>query len=107
MELRFTLRFLDHLIDLPYSFFQQHTSGDLMVRLGSNNTVKEILTSTALSAVLDGTMSGIYLVLLLLASPLLALVVLLLAATRLVLLYTMRRDNDPVAESGESSSSQT
>jgi len=28
MEVRFTLRFVDHLIDLPYAFFQQHTSGE-------------------------------------------------------------------------------
>src|SRR5438128_1688445 len=68
LEARFTLRFLDHLIGLPYSYFQQHTSGDLMVRLGSNASVREILTSTALSAFMDGTMASIYLVLLLLAS---------------------------------------
>lgn len=91
VELRFTLRFLDHLIDLPYSFFQQHTSGDLMVRMGSNNAVRDILTSTALSTIMDGALASIYLILLLLASPPLTLAVVSLALLRLGLLALIRR----------------
>jgi hypothetical protein len=30
-----------HLVDLPYSFFQQRSTGDLMERLNSNATVRE------------------------------------------------------------------
>lgn len=90
LELRFTLRFLDHLVDLPYSYFQQHTSGDLMVRLGVNSSVREILTSTTLSAFMDGTMASIYLVLLLVASLPLTLLVLALAGARFGLLAWVR-----------------
>lgn len=90
LEVRFTLRFLDHLVDLPYSYFQQHTSGDLMVRLGSNNTVRDLLTSTTLSAFMDGTMASLYLVLLMLASPPLTVMVLLLALARFLLLAVVR-----------------
>jgi ATP-binding cassette, subfamily B, bacterial len=90
LEARFTLRFLDHLINLPYSFFQQHTSGDLMVRLGSNSTIRDMLTSSALSAMLDGTMAALYLLLLLIASVPLTLVALGLAFIRFVLLATVR-----------------
>lgn len=89
-EARFTLRFLDHLVDLPYSFFQQHTSGDLMVRLGSNKAVREILTSTTLSALLDGTAAAVYLILLILANVKLSLIVILLAVARFVLLIFIR-----------------
>jgi ABC-type bacteriocin/lantibiotic exporter with double-glycine peptidase domain len=90
LEVRFTLRFLDHLVDLPYSFFQQHTSGDLMVRLGSNNSVKETLTSSTLSAVMDGSLASLYLILLIVASPQLTALVALLAASRFVLLAFIR-----------------
>jgi ATP-binding cassette subfamily B protein len=90
LEMRFTMRFLDHLIDLPYSFFQQRTSGDLMVRLGSNNSIREILTSAVASAFMDGTMASVYLILLLLANGPITLLVIVLAATRLALMAVMR-----------------
>jgi ABC-type bacteriocin/lantibiotic exporter with double-glycine peptidase domain len=102
LEARFTLRFLDHLVNLPYSYFQQHTSGDLMVRLGSNSSVREILTSTLLSTIMDGTMASIYLVLLLIANRPLTLIVVALAAARFVLLSLMRwRQRQFLAESLE------
>jgi ABC-type bacteriocin/lantibiotic exporter with double-glycine peptidase domain len=102
LEVRFTLRFLDHLVDLPYSFFQRHTSGDLMVRLGSNNAVREILTSTLLSAIMDGTMASLYLVLMLFADRGLTMMVLVIGAGRLALLAMMRwRQRQFLAESLE------
>jgi ABC-type bacteriocin/lantibiotic exporter with double-glycine peptidase domain len=61
-----------------------------MVRLGSNNTVRDLLTSTTLSAFMDGTMASLYLVLLMLASPPLTVMVLLLALARFLLLAVVR-----------------
>jgi ABC-type bacteriocin/lantibiotic exporter with double-glycine peptidase domain len=105
LEARFTLRFLDHLIELPYSYFQQHTSGDLMVRLGSNSSVKEILTSTVLSAFMDGSMASIYLVFLLIASIPLTLLIGLLAGARFALLAWVRwRQKQFLAETLENQS---
>lgn len=105
LELRFTLRFLDHLTELPYSYFQQHTAGDLMVRLGTNTSVKEILTSTTLSAFMDGTMASIYLILLMLASFPLTMLVLFLAGARVILLTWIRtRQKQLLAESIENQS---
>lgn len=86
LEATFTLNFVDHLADLPYQFFQRRTAGDLMVRLGSNNVVRNILTSTVLSALLDGSIASIYLALLLLVDFRLTVVVLLLAVARFSLL---------------------
>jgi ATP-binding cassette subfamily B protein len=91
LEAHLTLGFLDHLIELPYAFFQHRTAGDLMVRLGSNNTVREILTSTLLSTFLDGLMASIYLLLLLLASLKLTLLIITLAVARVLLLVLVRR----------------
>lgn len=85
-----TIGFLDHLVDLPYAFFQRRSTGDLIQRLGSNAVVREILTSGALSAVLDGSLVSLYLVLIFWASPLMGAVVVALAAVQLSLYWATR-----------------
>jgi len=90
LDTSFTLRFLDHLIDLPYAFFQQHTAGDLMIRLGSNEVIRDLLTSTVLSTLLDGATACLYCVLLLFLSVKLMMIVIVLAFARILLLAIMR-----------------
>ena len=46
--------FVEHLLALPYAFFQQRTTGDLMMRMSSQAAIRELLTTGALSALLDG-----------------------------------------------------
>ena len=50
LDRRLTLDFLEHLFALPFAFFQARPTGDLLMRLGSNVAVRQIVTSTALSA---------------------------------------------------------
>jgi ATP-binding cassette subfamily B protein len=69
LDARMTLGFLDHIMSLPYPFFQTRSSGDLMMRMNSNAQVREVLTSGALSAAIDGFLVLFYLVILLIASP--------------------------------------
>ncbi|RPH53238.1 peptidase domain-containing ABC transporter, partial [bacterium] len=100
LDTRMTLDFLDHLVDLPYAFFQQRSAGDLIMRLSSNATVREILTSGALSAILDGFMVSLYLVLLFVASPGMGLLVLVLGFLRVSLfLFTRKRQRDLMSQS--------
>jgi ABC-type bacteriocin/lantibiotic exporter with double-glycine peptidase domain len=91
LDAQMTLDFLDHLVNLPYLFFQQRSAGDLMMRLNSNATVREILTSGALSGVLDGTLVVLYLVFVFAASPSMGLLVLGLGVLRLILFLAARR----------------
>lgn len=91
LDAKMTIGFLDHLIDLPYSFFQRRSAGDLIMRLGSNATVREILTSGAMSALLDGTLVGVYLLLIFWVSPLMGAVVLSLGMVQLSLYWITRR----------------
>ncbi len=91
VEANFTLRFLDHLISLPYSFFQQRAAGDLMMRLNSNSSLKEILTTTTLSTVMDGIMVSLYLIFLMLANGPLTLIVIGVALARILLVALLRR----------------
>ncbi len=100
LDWRMTLEFLDHLVELPYAFFQQRSAGDLMMRLNSNSTIREILTSGALSGILDGVLVGLYLVLMFLTHVPIALLVLFLGALRVGLfLATRRRQRALMAES--------
>ncbi len=85
------IEFLEHLVALPYRFFQQRTAGDLAMRLTSNATIREFLTSAALSGVLDGLMVSVYLVILLVANLELGLLVAALGGCQLVLFALVRR----------------
>ena len=97
LDSRMTLDFLDHLVDLPYSFFQQRSSGDLMARLNSNTTVREILTSGTLSGALDGLLVGLYLVIVFVVQPIFGLIVLGLGALRVMLFLALRRRHRELA----------
>ena len=79
LDLQLTLSFVEHLMRLPYAFFQKRSTGDLIMRLNSNATVREVVTSGVLSGFLDGTMVLLYFIILFVVSPLMALIVLGLA----------------------------
>ena len=99
LDTQMTLGFLEHLARLPYAFFQQRSEGDLMMRVNSNAQIRELLTSTALSGVLDGALASVYLVILLLASPAMAALVLLLGLLQAgVFLLSYRRYQELMAQ---------
>jgi ATP-binding cassette subfamily B protein len=96
-DVRTTLGFLAHLMALPYSFFQSRSTGDLNMRLNSNATIREILTSSAISGILDGALMTIYLVLLFAMSPTMGGLVLLLGGLHVgifLLTREKRRQNN-------------
>lgn len=93
LDVEMTLGFLEHLVDLPYAFFLKRSSGDLMMRLRSNATVREILTSGTIAALLDGVLATTYLVVIFFLSPQLALLVVALGAAQVVVLLSARRRN--------------
>ncbi|MCC6559281.1 MAG: peptidase domain-containing ABC transporter [Polyangiaceae bacterium] len=96
---RMTLDFLGHLISLPYAFFQRRSAGDLMMRLNSNVAIRQVLTSSALSGILDGGMLLFYFSFLLLLSSRMALLVMALSALHAgVFLVTRARRREINAE---------
>ncbi len=91
LDSQMTFGFLDHLVDLPYAFFQARSYGDLLNRVNSNANIREILTSSTLSTVIDGGMVLIYLLVLLVASPAMAGVTLLLALLQVAVFLRVRK----------------
>lgn len=103
LDARMTLEFLDHLVELPYIFFQQRSTGDLMMRLNSNTTIREILTAGAISGLLDGVLVSLYLILLCLTHLEMGLLTLFLGGLRIALFaITRKRHRDLMSESLES-----
>jgi ABC-type bacteriocin/lantibiotic exporter with double-glycine peptidase domain len=91
LDTKVTLDFLEHLVALPYSFFQIRSTGDLMMRLNSNATIREILTSTALSGIFDGVLVCSYLFVLFAIDPVIGGLALLLGLLRIVLFVVTRK----------------
>ncbi|HYX97081.1 MAG TPA: peptidase domain-containing ABC transporter [Geodermatophilus sp.] len=93
LDVRLTTAFVEHLVDLPYAFFLGRSAGDLMMRLQSNSVVREVLTTGTISALIDGSLASLYLVLLLVVSPPLAALVLGLGLLQVLVLLLARRRN--------------
>ena len=81
--------FFAHLLSLPYKFFLNRANGDILARFSSQTVVRDILSSQLVSAVLDGGLVIIYLVILFTQSSFFGLAVLLVGTVQVgVLLVT-------------------
>jgi ATP-binding cassette subfamily B protein len=99
LDAQLTLSFAEHLMGLPFGFFQKRSAGDLMMRLNSNAIVRDVLTSSTLSALLDGSMASLYLVIMFVVSPWMGLLVVALGALQAVLfVITRQRQKDLMTE---------
>ena len=95
LDMQVMLGFFEHLLNLPLRFFQQRNSGDLLMRLGSNATIRESLTSQTLSAILDGALVVGYLAVLLARATLFGVLVFGVGSLQVaVLLGTSRKRRD-------------
>jgi ABC-type bacteriocin/lantibiotic exporter with double-glycine peptidase domain len=80
LDTRMTLGFLDHMVSLPFQFFQRRSTGDLMMRVDSNGIVRETVTGKSMSAVLDGVFVLLYAIVIFYVSPLLGVITIVMAA---------------------------
>jgi len=79
LDTRMTLGFLDHMVSLPFSFFQRRSTGDLMMRVDSNGTVREIVTSKSMSAIIDGLFVLLYAGVIFYVNPMLGVITILMS----------------------------
>jgi ABC-type bacteriocin/lantibiotic exporter with double-glycine peptidase domain len=91
IDLNMTLEFLEHLLDLPYAFFQQRSAGDILMRLGSGAQIRELLTSGAMAAMLDGVMVILYFGLLVAIAPSIAAIALGIALAQILVYWRAGR----------------
>ncbi len=91
IDMRMMLRFFEHLLTLPHSFFQQRSSGDILERMRSNLTIRDLLSNQLLSAVLDGSFVIVYFFILLSQSWLFSILVLSIGLLQITLLLSTGR----------------
>jgi ATP-binding cassette subfamily B protein len=91
IDIGMMLGFVEHLLALPYRFFQQRSTGDLLSRAASNATLREVLSNQLLSAVLDSGLVAFYLVILISQSPPFGLLTLALGLLQVLLLLLTNR----------------
>ncbi|WP_434684988.1 peptidase domain-containing ABC transporter [Pseudanabaena minima] len=67
---------IDHLVRLPLRYFEKRSVGELSSRIGELENIRQFLTGTALTVVLDAVFSFVYIVVMICYSWLLTLVAL-------------------------------
>ena len=78
--------FFVHLLSLPYKFFLKRANGDLLARFSSQTVIRELLSSQLVSAVLDGGLVIVYLIILLTLSPSFGLIVVVIGILQVTVL---------------------
>jgi len=91
LDSRLMLGFFEHMLALPFSYFQRRSSGDLLMRLGSNVTLRETLTSQSISTVLDMGMVVTYLAILLAVAPVYSIIVVGIGLAQILLVVGTSR----------------
>lgn len=83
--------FFEHVLKLPYRFFQERSTGDLLQRLSSNADIRTVLSNQTLSALLDGSFVIVYAVILVVLDPIFGAVAVALGVLQVgMLVITMR-----------------
>ena len=85
-------KFFDHLFMLPLKFFQQRSTGDILTRVSSNTTIRDIVSTQFLSTVLDGSLVIVYMFILLWQSLSFGLVVLVIGILQFALLFGTKNE---------------
>lgn len=92
LDTQLMLGFFERMLSLPFLFFQQRSSGDLIMRLASNTHIRSTLTSQMLSVFLDGGLVLAYLAILFWLDPVFGALSLGIGTVQIaVLLATLRR----------------
>ncbi len=78
--------FFDHMLMLPLKFFQQRSTGDMLMRISSNTAIRDIVRTQFLTSILDGSLVIVYMAILFWQSWSFALIVLVIGILQFALL---------------------
>lgn len=102
IDLALGAQVIDHLLRLPLRYFERRPVGELATRVNELENIRQFLTGTALTVVLDAVFSVIYIAVMLFYSPLLTLVALatvpLFAALTFIVAPIIRQQSRTKAE---------
>ena len=88
LNVQWRANLFNHLISVPVSYFERRSLGDVVSRFGSIDSIQRTLTSTFLSAILDGIMTVFTLILMFVYSPKLAWIAIITMCIYAVIRWT-------------------
>jgi ATP-binding cassette subfamily B protein len=86
LDIQMTTGFLEHMLTLPYRFFLQRSTGDILTRVASNTVIRDLVSTQMVSTLLDGSLVIIYFVVLMIVSRVFGVLVLVLGLLEVGLL---------------------
>lgn len=92
IDMRIIPGFIEHMLSLPLTFFQQRSSGDLLARISSNTVIRELVSTQFVSALFDGSLVIFYILILFWQSWQLGLIVLGISLSQLLLLLLTQQE---------------
>jgi len=91
LDSELTTGMFEHMLALPYGYFQERSTGDLLQRLSSTAQIRNVLSNQVVVALIDGSFVLGYGVILLLLAPAFGFFVILLGALQVILLVLTTR----------------
>ena len=80
---------ISHLFKLPIDYFEKRHAGDIISRIGSIQPIQRLITKDLISALIDGVMSVLLVLVMFLYSASLALVVIGVTITQILLFFAL------------------
>lgn len=90
IDIPLMLGYFDHVFKLPIKFFESRRTGDIITRFQDAGTVKDVLTNTALTVVIDAAMVVIVGIVLATQSASLFVIILIMAILSALLMFAFR-----------------
>ena len=87
IDKRISGEIIDHLLGLPLNYFQKRRTGELSSRIGELEKIRNFLTGQALTTILDGAFSIIYILIMIVYSLNLTLISLIVLPIQILLTF--------------------
>lgn len=91
LDSELTTGLFEHMLALPYGYFQERSTGDLLQRLSSTAQIRNVLSNQVIVALIDGSFVFGYGVILLVLAPAFGFFVIVLGALQVILLVLTTR----------------
>lgn len=91
IDIPLTLGYFEHVFHLPFDFFGKRKTGDILARFQDAGTIKNVMSSVALSILMDVSLVLIVGVILYFMNPKLFIVILIMTAINILLVFIFKK----------------
>ena len=91
IDIPLTLGYFKHIFSLPMKFFSTRKTGDIITRFQDAGTIKNIMSSIALSLLMDFTLAIVVGIILFLMNPKLFVVIMILTLINILLVFIFKK----------------